>query len=70
MPRRYTKSTTGANLERLPEKLDECGVRYISLVPMFAESDSTLYLERDSHWTNEGALMAYNAAADALEMAL
>lgn len=66
MPARYVKSSAPSNLERLPRWLDECGVNHLELLPLFRESDKRLYLTRDSHWTNEGALIAYNAAADAL----
>lgn len=68
MPARYIKSGEPSNLERLSPVLEELGVNYIELAPIFRESGKTLYLERDSHWTNEGALLAYNAAANALGM--
>lgn len=68
MPKRYIKSDLPTNLQRLSSPLDEMGVSYIEIAPLFLESGKTLYQTRDSHWTNEGALLAYNAAADALEM--
>ena len=69
MPKRYIKSRQPSNRERLDEKLGELEVNHIELASLFAQSDHTLYLARDSHWTNEGALTAFNAAADALGMA-
>ena len=66
MPARYIRSSAPSNLERLSRQLDKAGVDYIDLVPLLVRQDDPLYLERDSHWTNEGALIAYNAAADAL----
>lgn len=69
MPKRYVRSSQPSNRERLAKKLDELGVNHIELAPIFSQCGHTLYLERDSHWTNEGALVAFNAAADALGMA-
>ncbi len=68
MPARYIKSTAPTNLDRLSPALEYAGVNFIELAPLFKSQDKTLYLERDSHWTNEGALLAYNAAADYLDM--
>ena len=66
MPARYIKSDEPTDLERLGEELDRADVHHLDLVPLLKGGEKTLYLERDSHWTNEGALIAYNAAADAL----
>lgn len=68
MPARYIKGSGETNLQRLAPALEKEGVNFIELAPLFKESGKVLYLERDSHWTNEGALLAYNAAADALGM--
>lgn len=66
MPARYIKSEKASNRERLNSLLEERGVNCLDIVPLFRSSDHVLYQTRDSHWTNEGALLAYNAAADAL----
>ena len=54
------------NIDRFREKVGESEINYCDLFPLFEESEEVLYLERDSHWTNEGALMAYNKILDSL----
>lgn len=46
----------------------QCGVQPLDLRPamMAAKSDEKLYQHHDSHWTNAGALVAFNAIAGAL----
>lgn len=66
MPSRYIKSASPSNRERINETLGEMGVSNIDITELFESRDEVLYLSRDSHWTNEGALLAYNAAADKL----
>lgn len=48
----------------LSEKLDEYSVNQLDLVSIFKSQDSVLYHTRDSHWTNEGAVLVYNALMD------
>lgn len=60
MPYYYRKRTGKNNYERLMPLLDSAGIHYTDLFTAFAESDEVLYLERDSHWTNKGAVLAYN----------
>ena len=60
MPYYYRKRTGKNNYERLMPLLDSAGIHYTDLFTAFAESDEVLYLERDSHWTNIGAVLAYN----------
>lgn len=55
-----------SNLERLETRLREAGVHVVSLADEFAAHDEVLYLERDSHWTNQGALVGYDALIKAL----
>ena len=66
MPSRIIKSDKPTNLDRLSDILNELSVNNISIKDIFSQYDQTLYLQRDSHWTNEGAAIAFNAAADAL----
>lgn len=54
------------NAERIAPLLDELGVNYVNLFEVLGESDEVLYLATDTHWTDEGARLAYNALADAL----
>lgn len=60
MPYYYRKRTGKNNYERLAPFLDSAGIHYTDLFTAFRESDEVLYLERDSHWANKGAVLAYN----------
>ncbi|MBR6408220.1 MAG: hypothetical protein IKS19_06565 [Clostridia bacterium] len=51
----------------LEQKLSGQGISYLDLFELFENQDETLYLMRDSHWNNKGALLAYNAMMDALD---
>ena len=44
-------------------------VRYLDLFDMFEKQDEVLYLKRDSHWNNKGALLVYNAIMDRFKLA-
>lgn len=55
------------NIDLLEPKLQELGVPYADLTGMFREAaPELLYLKRDSHWNQKGALMAYNCIMDTL----
>lgn len=43
-------------------------VSYTDLFTLFESQSETLYLKRDSHWNNKGALLAYQAIMDGLEV--
>ena len=60
MPYYYTQKTGDSNREKVNNALKDSGVNYCNLYPLFENSSETLYLARDSHWNNKGALMAYN----------
>lgn len=62
----YCKAGTESNLERLVPYLEAEDVHYIDLVNVFKEQKEILYLKRDSHWNNKGAVLAYNALLDAM----
>lgn len=64
MPSRYIKSDEKSNLELINSKLDEYCVNNINLKELFDSQGKILYHTRDSHWTNEGALLVYNAVMD------
>ncbi len=53
------------NIDRLLPVLDACGVNYADLGEAFRSTGEVLYLKRDSHWNNKGALLAYNTIMDA-----
>ncbi len=47
-------------VDELPALCDRIGLNYADLVQLFREQKEVLYLKRDSHWNNKGALLAYN----------
>ncbi len=62
------KVSDGSNYEQLQAQMDALDVPYVDLFFLFRAQDEVLYLQRDSHWNNKGALLAYNALMDALEI--
>ena len=58
--------TFPSNYDRLKQKLEENKTPYVDLLGMFQMQEETLYLKRDSHWNNKGAMMAYRAMMEAL----
>lgn len=48
------------NLEKLTPLIEELRISYVDLLTAFRNENEILYLKRDSHWNNKGALMAYN----------
>lgn len=65
MPYFYQKGKD-SNLESLIPYLEEEGVHYIDVKSAFEQEDEVLYLKRDSHWNNKGAVLAYNTMLDTL----
>lgn len=65
MPYTYSvKYSEESNLDRLNEMLALSDVNYADLYNEFEECDEVLYLKKDSHWNNKGALLAYNSIMD------
>ena len=54
-----------SDFERLTDYLLAEGVNYVDMVSLFEAQDEVLYYARDSHWTETGAVLAYNALLDA-----
>lgn len=54
------------SIDALAPLLREQGLRYADLAELFRAEDETLYLKRDSHWNNRGALLAYDRMMDTL----
>ncbi len=54
------------NRDLLNAALAKSEVNYYNLYDLFKDQDETLYLKRDSHWNNKGALLAYNGILDHL----
>lgn len=66
MPPWYVRGTGEGNAERLGAALAARGVPYVNLFDALAGTGDDLYLERDSHWNNGGALVAADALLGAL----
>lgn len=60
MPYYYQKGNE-SNLKNIVEPFKEEGINYLDLYEIFKEKEEILYFQRDSHWNNKGALLAYNA---------
>ncbi|MDO4796989.1 MAG: hypothetical protein Q4A01_03105 [Coriobacteriales bacterium] len=54
------------NYTRLMQLLAEHGVHTVDLRSVFSNREGEWYLHRDSHWTDEGALVAFEAIRTAL----
>lgn len=59
MPYYQLKGDGKTNAERLLAEMDLRGVNHTDLYKAFGEQDKVLYFERDSHWNDMGALLAY-----------
>ncbi len=69
MPYYYRKSYGGEKtIKAVKPLLEENQVNCVDLFSLFEDEKETLYLKRDSHWNNKGALMVYNAVMDNLNL--
>ena len=66
MPPYYVRSTDASNAERLKPLLQQADIHYVDLFDLIGSQDEVLYLRRDTHWDNRGALMAANALLQAV----
>lgn len=66
MPYYYVRGEGETNYDRLRERMIQEDIHFVDLHKAFEESGEILYLERDSHWTNKGAVLAYNQMMQAL----
>lgn len=60
MPYYYKKGEGENNYEKLKKRMLQEDIHFVDLHTVFRNSEDVLYLERDSHWTNKGAVLAYN----------
>lgn len=69
MPYTYSSNSDKGmnNREMLMQKLADTDVNYVDLYQLFQEQNEILYLKKDSHWNNKGALLAYNALLTAAD---
>lgn len=65
MPSRYIQGAE-SNLSLLAEQLEQSGVHYVDLKSVLQSYDTQLYLKRDTHWNNLGALYGFNAIMESL----
>lgn len=63
------KVDTAQNTDELAPLLEAKGIPYADLIKGFKEEDEVLYLKTDSHWSNKGAVLAYNIIMDGLRLA-
>lgn len=67
MPYYYSKkASSNKNITSLTPLLKSANIEYTDLFSAFSEKDETLYLKRDSHWNNKGAMLAYNSLMESL----
>lgn len=65
MPYNYSFHYADTNNRKLLEKeLEKEGICYADLYTLFSKEEEILYLKKDSHWNNKGALLAYNLLCD------
>lgn len=67
----YFSYSTGKekNMDLLTPAMKEKEIEYVDLFSVFEKQRETLYLKRDSHWNNKGAVLAYNTLMNRLEWA-
>ncbi len=65
MPDRYKKGRT-SNLELLETLCEKYGVHYCNLKRVLQFVDNELYLKRDTHWNNLGAVYGVNALLESI----
>lgn len=66
MPYYEVAGTGPSNVDRLVPYLTSYGITYVDLFSALSSSDDVLYFKTDTHWTNAGALVGYNALLDAV----
>lgn len=59
------KVSSEKNIVSWVPMLKELGVSYVDLFELFENEEEILYMERDSHWNNKGAVAAYNKILEA-----
>lgn len=68
MPYYYQKKEDETkNMTLIAPRIKELNINYADLFQTFSEENEILYLKRDSHWNQKGAVLAYNTILDALE---
>ena len=69
MPYYYSeKVSEEKNIDNLEAELESQEVSYADMFTAFENTDEVLYLKRDSHWNNKGALLAYHEILSVLNI--
>lgn len=63
----YYRAGESSNLKKLILLMENAGIHYVDLLTAFETEEEALYFQRDSHWNNEGALLAYRVLMDETE---
>lgn len=66
MPYYCKKIDDTSNIDALTPVLKNLEISYCDLFELFESEKEVMYLKRDSHWNNKGAVMAYNRIMDSL----
>ena len=61
-----TKVSDDHTLYKLKDLCTEANIEYADLYEVLKNESETVYLKRDSHWNNKGALIAYQTILDKL----
>ncbi len=56
------------NIDMLENEIEKYNISYVDLFALFEGYDEELYLKRDSHWNQKGAVFVYNALLDRLNI--
>ncbi len=68
MPYYYSrKASEKRNINSLLPELKKEKINYTDLFGVFKDSGETLYLKRDSHWNNKGAMLAFSEIMKGLD---
>lgn len=65
MPSRYIKGEN-SNLSMLKTEIEKRNINYTDLEFVLKSADGEMYLKRDTHWNNIGALYGFNAIMSSL----
>lgn len=68
MPSYYQKKASYVNnLAKLGKRFEKSNIKYCNLYDIFKNQKEILYLKKDSHWNNKGALLAYHSLLTKLQ---
>ena len=60
------KSSNIKNIDMLERNIKKYNIFYVDLFQAFKEQEEELYLKRDSHWNQKGAVLVYNTILNSL----